>query len=299
MLWKTMLPIAFMTITTIGCFVVSSFLGVEAQSLPFPFGNGTGDLLSPPGNTLLTNYLSLPRPMAYLTSNVTFVRQHTNGYIALYSPGQVFAGIVNGYYTDIDTRIGGANQNQVWVRIGNNASDLAIARNLIAGNGTLSNPEAIVVATWFKVEANDQQVGPKNTFQLVMAYSATGATWVISAYAQLQFYRSPIFLSAAVDLRDQNGRIVQPFFNINSNSSMARLLNGTNCNRTGVYTSQVNMAPTKAPSKVPRKAPTKLPTKALTLAPISTKCGSLGWSLFCPRTLCGIFGRWLGLCQSK
>jgi hypothetical protein len=27
-----------------------------------------------------------------------------------------------------------------------------------------------------------------NTFQLVVAYSATGETWVIFAYAQLQFY---------------------------------------------------------------------------------------------------------------
>jgi hypothetical protein len=295
MLWKTMLPNAFMTIAMIGCFVVSSFHGVEAQSLPFPFGNETGDLLSPPGNTLLTNYLSLPQPMAYLTNNVTFVRQHTNGYIALYSPGPVFAGIVNGYYTDLDTRNGGADQNQVWVRIGTNASDLAIARNIIAGNGTIFHPEAIVIATWFKVEANDRQVGPQNTFQLVLAYSATGATWVIFAYAQLQFYQAPFFSAATVELKDQNGMVVQPFYTIDSNSSMAGLLNGTNCNRTGVYTSRINMAPTKAPTK----APTRLPTKAPTLAPTSNKCGFFGWSLFCPKTLCGIFGRWLGLCQSK
>jgi hypothetical protein len=44
-----MLPNVFMTIAMIGCFFASSFNGLDAQSLPFPFGYETGDLLSPPG----------------------------------------------------------------------------------------------------------------------------------------------------------------------------------------------------------------------------------------------------------
>jgi hypothetical protein len=54
-----------------------------------------------------------------------------------------------------------------------------------------------------------------------------------------------------------------------------QLLNGSNCNRKGIYAYQVN-------------GPNKPPT-----AP--KKCG-LG--IFCPLTLCGLFGRWFGLCSA-
>jgi hypothetical protein len=52
--------------------------------------------------------------------------------------------------------------------------------------------------------------------------------------------------------------------------------------------------PTKSPTKIPTKAPTKIPTKALTIK----KCGLLGLRIFCPRTFCGVGGRFLGWCKN-
>jgi len=59
-----------------------------------------------------------------------------------------------------------------------------------------------------------------------MAYSATGETWVIFTYAQLKFYQTPTVPVALVELKDQNAVVVQRFNIINSNSTMAQLLNG-------------------------------------------------------------------------
>jgi hypothetical protein len=39
----------------------------------------------------------------------------------------------------------------------------------MAGTEVSFNPEAIVVATWLKVEAFEQRDGPQNTFQVAMA----------------------------------------------------------------------------------------------------------------------------------
>jgi hypothetical protein len=89
---------------------------------------------------------------------------------------------------DMDTGNGGIDQNQIWLRVGNKTSDLLLARDSIAGNGTLFNPQKMMVATWYKVEAYYQRTGPENTFQLIMAYSDTGATYGIHAYTQLQFF---------------------------------------------------------------------------------------------------------------
>jgi hypothetical protein len=62
---------------------------------------------------------------------------------------------------------------------------------------------------------------------------------------------------------------------------MNQLQNGTNCNRTGIYVYRINVGSTKAPTK----CSTKVPTKSPTVAPAPTKCGLLGWSIYCPRTL--------------
>jgi hypothetical protein len=103
---------------------------------------------------------------------------------------------------------------------------------------------------------------------------------------------------------------------------MNALLNGTNCNRTGTYAFAVNAAPTKAPTqaptklptktptKAPTKAPTKLPTKAPTNAPVAvpapniaparaTTCGLFRRGIFCPFTLCGFLGCWVGWCPTS
>jgi Nidogen-like len=189
------------------------------------------------------------------------------------------------------------------MRAGNRNDDLNIARDIIASKGTLFAPQAVIVATWYKVEAYDRRAGPQNTFQLAMAYSSTGETWLILAYAQLQFFQAQSTGQpfsgdlTLVEYSNRQGGVVQNFFTITSNATMNAVLNGTNCNRTGIYAYRINQGgPTTAPIQNPAKAPTKAPTKAPIQNP--AKCGLLGFSIVCPLTLCGILGRWLGFCKT-
>jgi hypothetical protein len=110
-----------------------------------------------------------------------------------------------------------------------------VARDIIDGNGTLFAPQAVIVATWYKVEAFNGRIGPRNTFQLFMAYSETGETEAIFAYSQLEYFESPSYNVTYVDYQKSNGDVVQSFFVIDSNTTMNSLLNGTNCNRTGTF----------------------------------------------------------------
>jgi hypothetical protein len=75
------------------------------------------------------------------------------------------------------------------LRVGNSTRDLILARDIVAGTGKIFNPQAIIVATWYKVDSFRRQIGQQNTFQLIMPYSATGETWAIFAYTQLEFFR--------------------------------------------------------------------------------------------------------------
>jgi hypothetical protein len=267
--------------------VMVGVLSVAAQMPPFPFGNNVSDILIPSSGTR-TDLLRLPKPMFYLNYRVEYIRQQSEGFIFLSEIGLENAvGYVNVYKQTTDISNGGENQNQVWFRVGNQTSDLNLARDIIATrrNGTLFAPQAIVVGTWYKVEAYGRR-GPQNTFQLVIAYSDTGETWVIFAFSQLQYYSSATYTAAHVDY----------IGDIGSNATMYSLLNGTNCKRMGTYAYRVNAAPTNTPTKTPTRAPTKTPTRAPTKSP-TTKCGLFGWSIFCPFTFCGIFGRWLGFCS--
>lgn len=166
------------------CFGIVLLPITAAETLPFAFGNSV---------------------MAYLNTNVTSVTQYTKGFIVLLPTEQSFAGFVYVYNADIDTRNGGANQNQIWLRTGNRTDDLKRARDIIAGSGTFFAPQAVIVATWFRVEGCCRRVGPQNTFQLALAYSATGETWAIFAYEQLQFYEPFSRPGVLVEYRnDQN-----------------------------------------------------------------------------------------------
>jgi hypothetical protein len=91
---------------------------------------------------------------------------------------------------DIDITNGGANQNAVWLRAGTNPNDLTVARDTIAATGNTFTPQAMIVATWYKVEAFNERVGEQNTFQLAMPYSKTEKTCSILSYPQLEFYQS-------------------------------------------------------------------------------------------------------------
>jgi hypothetical protein len=183
---------------------------------------------------------------------------------------------VHVYHMNMDTRNGGgANQNELWLRAGTNPSDLTVARDIISGTGTAFTPQAMVVATWHKVEAFDRRAGPQNTFQVAMAYSeTTGSTWAILAYSQLEYFEAAGNSSAAnVFFQDAVNRQRQVAF-VNSTDSMNDLLTGTNCNRPGMYAfpvfSVVTRAPTRSPTKAPTKVPTRSPTKTLTNPPVPT-----------------------------
>jgi hypothetical protein len=235
--------------------------------------------------------------MQFLNKNITTSIQNVDGYISLYQDG-LLGGYFGAYAMNIDTRNGGDNKNQIWMRGGNHTDDLLIARDIIAGNGTIFYPQAILVATWYKVEAFDKRPGQQNTFQLALPYSETGETWGILAYTQLQFFKADIGPNASVYYYNIPTTFQQTIAVTNA-TEMNRLLNGTNCNRPGIYAFRINKgAPTKAPTRAPTKPPTKAPTKSPIVAPTRARCGLLGWRIFCPFTLCGFFGRWLGFCQT-
>ena len=255
-----------------------------AQVPPFPFGFSFGDIFTGPSDEGTSSTVPLPQPMPYFGKNVVAVHQGINGFLHFFQTHTEFAGSVNAYFMDMDTRNGGVGQNELWLRVGTRADDVTLARDIIAGNGTIFIPQVVVVATWFKVEAFEQRAGPQNTFQLIIAYSATGTAFAIFAYSQLEFFESQSFgqIQAQVFFSDAvTGGQSQTIAFVDSTESMERLLNETNCNRTGVYVFEIN-----------KGGPTEAPT------PAPTDCGLFGGSLFCPLTLCGLFGRALGLCEA-
>lgn len=268
-----------------------SFHVVSAQLPPFPFGNSTNDAFTPPNFSDLAQRLTLPKPMAYLDGTAFYIQQHTGGYILLEGMSSKQVGFICIYLMQFDTSRGGKDQNQVWVRVGNETSDLTLARDIIAGNGTIFNPQAILVATWFNVEQFSQAAGAQNTFQLIVAWSDTGETWAIYTYSRLEYFAGTI----GVSYTDKSGVPLRTLFTIRDNATMTAALGGSNCNRKGVYAIRINQG---GPTKAPTNTPTVSPTTAPTLAPTRANCGLFGWSIFCPFTFCGIIGRWLSFCQN-
>jgi AMOP domain/Nidogen-like len=218
---------------------------VSAQGLPFRFGNFTGDIFTGPNDDSSSVRVALPKRMKYLGDFVTTVFQNTNGDITFnnsYSqftpsivPSSSIPAMVAIFWTDIDTRNAGLDQNQLWIRAGMNATDLNLARDIIAGTGFSFTPQAAIVATWYKVEEFSRRAGPQNTFQLVMAYDEAGTTWAIFAYTQIQFTRG-----AVVGFNDFRGLVGELIAVVTDANVGNNLLNGTNCNRRGVYAYQVN-----------------------------------------------------------
>jgi hypothetical protein len=314
------------------CIAFSLAGWTTAQTLPFPFGTTAGDLRTGLTNDGSSSFLFLPRVMTFLDrNNISLVTQANDGFIQLYrdfSPDLVQSGFVYAYSQDLDTRNGGTDQNELWLRVGNSTNDLHRAREIIAGTGTLFHPRAIIVATWYKVEAYSRRMNAQNTFQLAMPYSETGTTWVIFSYSQLQFYQSLSYPSSLIEY-GALGSIGRRIYTVDSNEKMIALLNGTNCNRTGVYAFPINTAPTNAPTKAPTMAPAKAPVEAPAKAPVEAPakapakaptmtspnapmavpvpvitplpqtCGLFGGGVICPRTRCGWLGRWLGFCKTN
>jgi cysteine-rich repeat protein len=217
--------------------------GTAAQQPPFPFGAATGDVSLPLGYGILGNEILLPQPMMFFGKASIAVTYNSNGYLKIVAeigpPGKL-NGFAKVYFMSLDTGNGGTDQNQIWLRVGNKTSDLNLARDIIADYGTVFNPQVVIVATWYKVEAFYQRAGPQNTFQLIMAYSDTGATYGIHAYTQLQFFQSDNENVASVEYINDFGVPFLSIATVNSNTAMNELQNGTNCNRTGIYVYQIN-----------------------------------------------------------
>jgi hypothetical protein len=182
-----------------------------AQKPPFPFGNATGDIFTAPNNNGSSRRVTLPQPMAYLGSLVSIVDQNINRFITLMDSKFFLRVFVNAYFINIDTSNGGTDQNEVWLRVENSTRDLILARDIVAGTGKISNPQAIIFATWYKVDSFRRQIGQQDTFRLIMPYSATGETWVIFAYTQLESFRvqlqdrSTVFSTTKVGVTDGSG----------------------------------------------------------------------------------------------
>jgi AMOP domain/Nidogen-like len=221
--------------------------GISAQGLPFRFGNVTDDIFTGPNDDESSVRIALPKRMKYLGDFVTTVFQNTNGDItfdAPYSeyepsliPSSAIPAMVAIFWTDIDTRNAGLDQNQLWIRAGMNATDVSLARDIIAGTGNSFTPQATIVATWYKVEEYPTLAGPQNTFQLVMAYDEAGTTWAIFAYTQIQFTGTR---SAVVGFNDARGLVGELIAVLTDANIGNNLLNGTNCNRRGIYAFKVN-----------------------------------------------------------
>jgi Nidogen-like len=268
---------------------ISSWAAAQNKTPPFRFGNATNDVFTRRGDGDFSSRVNLPQPMALLNLSATYFYQITDGYLLFNVNDSNALGYVLVFFMDIDTGNGGIDQNEVWSRAGNSSIDLNLARDIIAGTGTLFTPQSILVATWYKVEAHSRRVGAQNTFQLAMPYSATGETWAIFAYPQLQYYQSGGFNPnvASIGINDRDFNPQQTINNVASLTAMNALANGTNCNRTGIYVYRVS-----------KGVPTNAPVSPTTVAPTPEKCGLFGWGIFCPRTFCGIFRRWLRLCQN-
>lgn len=145
-----------------GLFFAKSFRLVTAAAtpLPFLFGDAANDTFTPLGSYKFSATIILPKPMTYLTYNVTAIRPHSEGYLQLIcNEGLSEDRQVAAFLTRIDTRNGGVDQNQISFHVGNNTADLDIARNIIAFNGTVFRPQAMMVATWYKVETLEKGQG--------------------------------------------------------------------------------------------------------------------------------------------
>lgn len=264
--------------------------------LPFPFGVGPGDTFTEPNDDLSSVQFSLLRPMMFLNSSVSTVYQNTNGDVTFEMPFEQFVPevipsasvppLAAVYWTDVDTRNGGAEINQLWARVSTSAADLEIATTIINGTGSSFEPDDIFVATWYKVEAFDQRVGPQCTFQLAMAYTEQ-ETWVIFSYEQLEFFSAELNNFTAIGFNDGLGVQGELIGIVDNNETMNDLVFQTNCGIPGTYAYRINqeiefttpmpnIAPSSSPSisAIPSSIPTVQPSATPILPP--PPCARIG-----------------------
>jgi len=132
---------------------------------------------------------------------VTDFYQNTNGLVsfskpfakvkALPIPTKEAPAMIAVYWTDIDTREGGTNTNNLYARNWTVAEDLDLATDIIAnakGNSDFV-PTSTAVITYNRVNAFSRNTTVENTFQFVMAWNSE-ESWAIMQYTRLRFFEA-------------------------------------------------------------------------------------------------------------
>jgi hypothetical protein len=251
---------------TIASFILLLYtVAAQALLLQFPFGNATGDALARTADRLFS-VVPLPINMTFVGRTINTVQQARNGFISLHKPGAITGGKVSGFLLNDIFEINRVGSNELWMRVGNRTNDLTLARDIISGTGNTFTPQATVVATWNRVLNSNRVLGTSAfTFQIAIPYSASGETWVIFAYGVIPFLTSN--LGPFIEVENSAGLQRQFFLAVDNGIQSNQLLNGTNCNRSGVYAFQVNAAPTQSPTHVPTEVSSNIPTQSPTHAP--------------------------------
>jgi len=231
-----------------------AFGGGSCTNTTFPFGVAVGDTETLPNDDGSSTQISLPFPMLFYGEDVSSLFQNTNGDITFDSPyfeytpelipSNSVPPMIAIYWTDIDTRNGGDNQNELFVRASTDPQDTATAEGLVhrlGGEAALFSPGATVVATWHQVEAFSRQVGEQNTFQLIVAYDDQ-KTYVIFDYRQLEFWESDTSMNTVIGFNDNLGIEGSLIATLESNEDMEALLFGTNIDLPGTYVYRVDQS---------------------------------------------------------
>ena len=234
----------------LGAFASTSYAqSSESVTLPFPYGTSVGDTSTRPNDDGSSPPITLPLPMVYFNEVVTQAIQNTNGDVTFDGPYSAFdpslipssriPPMIAIFWTDIDTRNGGDDKNQLWFGAHREPSDLETAATLVSGTGNTVEFEAVLVATWLRVEAFSRRSDRQNTFQLTVAYNEE-ETWAILSYEQLQFFMTSTSDFSVVGFNDRPGLLGELIQSIRTEADMTKLQQGTNCGRRGTYAFRIS-----------------------------------------------------------
>jgi len=231
---------------------------VLAQDLPFLFGDSVGDFSTSNNDDGASIRFGLSKPVKFLGEEYDHFYQNTNGVITFTTteeefqaldsfPNSIVPPMVAVYWTDIDTRMGGIEKNQLWARnfttetVG--ANDLLIARSLVKNHQESSEvvfePTATIVVTYNRVNRWDRDESVENTFQMALAYNSE-ETWIILAYSKLEFYDASSSANRTLigyNGMDLTGKLIRY---LEAEDDMTNLVESSNCGTPGVYVFQTD-----------------------------------------------------------
>jgi hypothetical protein len=73
--------------------------------------------------------------MIYKGERVFNVLQNYDGDVKFEDKNTLYSGEISVYGALVDTRNGGMDQNEIWLRVGSNPTDLTLAKNIFAAGG--------------------------------------------------------------------------------------------------------------------------------------------------------------------